>query len=104
MGRLETTVFATLGGVRRCDGQAFFDKLLSTCNRMAASSYVPPKRKKAAALIKTATLGVIILLLVRRLFFFCRRAAVTEYIDLADENAPIHCLHFYHPLGYWIDN
>ena len=27
-----------------------------------------------------------------------------EYIDLADENAPIHCLHFYHPLGYWIDN
>ena len=33
---------------------------------------------------------MIILLLVRRLFFFCRRAAVTEYIDLADENAPIH--------------
>ena len=104
MGRLETTIFASLGGVCRCEGQAFFDKLLSTCNRMAASSYVPPKRKKAAALIKTATLGVIILLLVRRLFFFCRRAAVTEYIDLADENAPIHCLHFYHPLGYWIDN
>ena len=36
--RLETTVFATLGGVRRCGGQAFFDKCLSSCNCMAASS------------------------------------------------------------------
>ena len=51
MGRLETTIFATLGEVRRCGGQAFFDKCLSIHNRMAASSYVPPKRKKVASLI-----------------------------------------------------
>ena len=44
------TFFANLGEVRRCAGQAFFDKCLSICNRMAASSYVPPVDIKAAAL------------------------------------------------------
>ena len=28
MGRLETTIFATLGEVRRCGDQAFFDRSL----------------------------------------------------------------------------
>ena len=37
-------------------------------------------------------------------FFFCCRAEVTKYIDLEDTDTFIHCLHFYHPLGYWIDN
>ncbi|WP_207709438.1 hypothetical protein, partial [Pseudoflavonifractor sp. 60] len=50
MSRQETTVFASLGGVRRCGGQAFFDKCLSTFCRMAASSYVPPVDIKMAAL------------------------------------------------------
>ncbi len=42
MRRQETTIFATLGGVCRCVGQAFFIMCLSTSNRMAASSYIPP--------------------------------------------------------------
>ncbi|NBJ95370.1 hypothetical protein [Parablautia muri] len=42
MSRQKMTIFAILGGVRRCGGQAFFDKCLSTCNCMAASSYLPP--------------------------------------------------------------
>ena len=50
MSRQETTVFASLGRVRRCGGQAFFDKCLSTFCRMAASSYVPPVDIKMAAL------------------------------------------------------
>ena len=50
MSRQETTVFASLGGVRRCGDQAFFDKCLSTFCRMAASSYVPPVDIKTAAL------------------------------------------------------
>jgi hypothetical protein len=44
MGRQETTIFASLGGVRRCRGQAFFNKCLSTCNRMAAFSYMSRKQ------------------------------------------------------------
>jgi len=51
MDRLETTVFAPLGRSRRCGGRAFFDKCLSTCNRMAASSYCRQSAKKLAALI-----------------------------------------------------
>ena len=50
MGRQEATVFASVGGVRRCGGWAFFDKRLSICNRMAAFSYEPPMDKKTAAL------------------------------------------------------
>ncbi|WP_160638291.1 hypothetical protein [Pseudoflavonifractor sp. 60] len=50
MSRQETTIFAKLGRVRRCGGQAFFDKCLSICNRMAASSCVPPKNIKTAVL------------------------------------------------------
>ena len=46
MDRQKVTVFASVGGVRRCEGQAFFDKYLSIGlrhrNRMAASSYMPP--------------------------------------------------------------
>ncbi|MEZ3436857.1 hypothetical protein [Flintibacter muris] len=50
MSRQGTTVFASLGGVRRCGGKTFFDKYLSTFCRMAASSYVPPVDIKMAAL------------------------------------------------------
>ncbi|MEY8262279.1 hypothetical protein AALA80_18360 [Oscillospiraceae bacterium 50-60] len=50
MGCLETTIFAILDRVRRCGGQAFFDKCLSLHSRMAASSYVPPVDIKTAAL------------------------------------------------------
>ncbi len=50
MSRQETTIFASLGGVRRCGGQAFFDKCLSLHSRMAASSHVPPMNIKAAVL------------------------------------------------------
>jgi len=50
MINLKLTIFATLGGVRQCGGQAFFDKCPSTCNRIAASSYVPPADIKTAAL------------------------------------------------------
>ena len=50
MSRQKMTIFAILGGVRRCGGQAFFDKCLSLHSRMAASSYVPPVDIKTAAL------------------------------------------------------
>jgi hypothetical protein len=66
---------------------------------------LPPKRKRTAALIsQSRRSGRDNTLLVRRLFFFCRCAAVTKHIDLEDTDAFIHRLHFYHPLGYWIDN
>jgi len=42
-----------VGRGRRCGGQAFFDKCLSTCNRMAASSYVPPAEDKKLAALKS---------------------------------------------------
>ncbi len=48
--KLKLTIFATLGGVRRCGGHAFFDKYLFLHNRMAAFSYVPPVDIKTAAL------------------------------------------------------
>jgi len=38
MGRQKATVFAGVGGVRRCGVQAFFDKCLSLHKRMAVSS------------------------------------------------------------------
>ena len=36
MSRQKTTIFAYLGKGYRCQGQTFFDRCLSTCNRMAA--------------------------------------------------------------------
>ena len=50
MSRQKMTIFAILGGVRRCGGRALFDKCLSLHSRMAASSYVPPVDIKTAAL------------------------------------------------------
>ena len=44
MSRQKMTIFAILGGVRRCGGQAFFDKLLSICNCIAAFSYMSRKQ------------------------------------------------------------
>ena len=58
MSRQGATIFASRGGMRRCGSQAFFDKCLSICNRMAASSCMPPAEMKMAALSfsKAATL------------------------------------------------
>ncbi|WP_251316494.1 hypothetical protein [Flintibacter muris] len=53
MSRQKTTIFANLGGVHRYGSQAFFDKYLSTFNRMAASSYMPPTGHKKAAALKS---------------------------------------------------
>ena len=53
MINLKLTIFAILGGVHRCGGQAFFDKCLSICNRMTASSYVPPAEDKKLAALKS---------------------------------------------------
>jgi len=49
MSRQKTTIFASLGRGCRCGRQAFFDKCLSTFNRMAASSYMPPVSIKMTA-------------------------------------------------------
>ena len=83
MDRLETTIFATLGEVRRCGGQAFFDKCLSIRNRMAASSYCRQSIKKLAALIfsKPPEMSMIKNCYTTA-FFFCRRAAVFQIISL----------------------
>ncbi len=67
--------------MRRCWGQAFFDKCLSVSNRMAASSCEPPENEKAAALIiKTAAVkyhvGIENQPAQQRFFLFCRWADV----------------------------
>ena len=49
MSRQNTTIFANMGRGCRCGRQAFFDKCLSTFNRMAASSYMPPVSIKMTA-------------------------------------------------------
>ena len=60
MGRQKTTIFATVGRGRCCGGQAFFDKCLSTCNRMAASSQIAASKYKngGSDLLKAAASGM----------------------------------------------
>ena len=61
MNRQRTTDFASVGGVRRCKSQAFFDKCLSTCNRMGGILLLPPAKRKSGGsdLLKAATIGMI---------------------------------------------
>ncbi len=49
-GRQDFTIFAVVDRVFHWRCQTFFDKYLSTFNRMAASSYMPPTNTKTAAL------------------------------------------------------
>ena len=53
MSRQKTTIFAIMGSIRRHKRQAFFDKCLSICNRMAASSYCRRVIHKKTAVLKS---------------------------------------------------